>query len=392
MKIFLLLFLLVMTTDLLASTWSKTFEVNYALGDGDSKSSARELALEQIKLQASNEVGTYIQSTSTLRNDKLEESIKVVSASMIKLTNVKETLYTKNDNIILTVSANVNIDESLLKERIKTMQGDTEKAKQIAKLKNDNDELLQELEVIKSMLAEKNVNTHQVSTILKRQTNLIERFKSNASAVSRVFSKGTLFQMAKRSSNQFEQLKATLDTEFFGPMLETKINVEIVDVVPVSDNTYTALVSVSWIAPNNLSYASLHQHLNYYTNRDSTKPRYETLGLRRQINSGTDAKTSQTEKLLNYLSQQHVSVQVKLGSKTLMVPMFWSEKSKWHSCDSEYEGVFSDYAYVCFNTKQSSNKDLLGVHYNKTDNPIKFLLTEQEAQEITTIEAKVIRT
>jgi hypothetical protein len=393
MKKVVFLVLWMVCTNSFATTWTKSFQVDYVLGDGDSKSTARELAIEQIKIKASNEAGTYIQTTSTLKNDSLEESIQVISASMIKLTHIKEKLTTKNNTITLTISANANINEEKLKDRIKAIQGDKAKAKQITKLKKDNDLLLVELNTVKTLLAQKNVNTQQVSAILKRQTNLINRFKNNASAVSRVFSKGTLLQMAKKSSGKIEQIKAQLETEFFGPMMETKVNAEITDVIE-SGNGYTALVNVSWKMPSTLSYKTLSTHLSTYEfDKRRNKPiQVEDLSIRDSSNTGTDAKTSLTELLFSYLGRQSVNIQINLGSNRFSIPLVWSRPSGSFSACSSGKGKFSlDSGQICFRATQKKNEDLSGVGYKNDANPIKFHLTRSEAENITTIEAKVTR-
>ena len=134
MKIINIIVLCLVCFNATATSWSKRITVDYHLGDGDSKSTARELALEQIKLKASGEAGTYIQNTTTLNNDNLNEHIQVISASMIKLTNIKEELLTQGKSFILKVSAVTTIDESELASRIKAIQTDKAKANQVAKL------------------------------------------------------------------------------------------------------------------------------------------------------------------------------------------------------------------------------------------------------------------
>src|ERR1022692_348331 len=73
--------------------WSKTYSVDYLMGDGDNRVSARQTALEQVKLKASNEAGSYVESTTTLHEDgKLTESIQVIGASMVKLKLLSEAM------------------------------------------------------------------------------------------------------------------------------------------------------------------------------------------------------------------------------------------------------------------------------------------------------------
>ncbi len=386
MKIIYTLILLALSLNTFASTWSKTISVDYQLGDGDSKSTARELALQQIKLTASSKAGTYIQSNTTLNNNNLNEHIEVISASLIKLSNIKEVLQAKGKSFILKVSAVATIDESELRSRIRAIQSDKEKANQIAKLEVENQMLVNELSKVKYLLAKDNLNTQQVTSILKRQTNLIQNFKSNAHAVSQVFSRGTLLQIARKNKAKFNQIISKLETEFFGPMLEAKViaNVDVIE----ENGQYAALVSVSWTMPQNIKLSTLKKHLDSH----SFKASRGYIDFSSYNNLGTDAKTSQTEALFNYLSKQKVKAVVTLGSKTIAIPMLWSEKhDSFRTCQTErnYGKFTMKYGRICFLTKQSMSDDLRA--YKTKENPIKIYLTEKELESITSINTSVRR-
>jgi hypothetical protein len=385
--LFVVLFLIVASS--YASTWNKTFTVNYQLGDGDSKSSARELALEQIKTKASNEAGTYIQSTTKLSNDSLTESIQVISAAMVKLTNIKETLTTKNNQMVLVVSANAVINEDELKSRVKAIQNDKAKAKQIVKLKHDNDDLLVELNNVKKLLAKKNVNSGEVSAILKRQTNLIKRFKTNASNISRVFKKGTLFQMAKKSTGQLSQIKEQLETEFFAPIMGMEIQSELLDVVGISNNVYEAQVSISWHIPKEVTYDTLGKYIKIDKYRSRETPQTFTS----YQNDGSNAISSLSKSVHNHLVNQSLSVKVSLGKKGFYIPIFWAQKKQFMTqCQSKESPKNGNDANVCFVPQQKKGANFKGVDYKQNENPIKFRLSKSQVESITSIDTEIIRT
>ena len=386
MKIFNILLCCLVCFDASASIWSKNITVDYHLGDGDSKSTARELALEQIKLKGSSEAGTYVQNTTTLNNDNLSEHIQVISASMISLSNIKEDLLTQDKSFILRVSAVTTIDEVELASRIKAIQTDKAKAKQIAKLEVENQILVTELVKVKSLLSKDNLNTQQVASILKRQTNLIQNFKSNTNAITQVFSKGTLLQIARKNKGKLNQAISQLETEFFGPLLETKINIDV-DVIE-ENGKYIALVNVDWSAPSSINYSTLRKNLHSYD--FNSKRGYVSFSSYK--NTGTDAKVSLTESLFAYLSKQTVMVEIQIGTKTIALPMFWSESyDSFDTCEGyDNYGKFSmEYGRICFLEKQSANDDLRVIEVK--DNPIKITLTAKEVQSITSIKATVRR-
>lgn len=378
-----------------AKTWQQSFTVKYLLGDGDSKTSARELALEQIKIKASNKAGSYIHTTNTLINDKFTENIQVIGASMVMLSNVNEELNTKGSQITLSVTATARIDESELKRRIASMQQDKAKAKQITQLTKDNELLSFELGTIRSLLAKKNhSNSTEVSAILKRQSRLLKRFEHNAAAVKRVFTRGTLFQMAKTSSVKLEQIKAQLETEFFGALMQTQIQASIVSVIE-NTSDYTVLVNVSWKMPRALSFNTINKYLIHNYQHKSSLANVENLKFTAYQNAKGRGKATLSESLFNYLGKQHVSIEILLGDKAFQLPIFWSRKGgSFSSCDSKavsHNRFENSNGLLCLTLNQNSSKDLRGVGYKLDENPIKFKLTHEEVNAISTIETKIVR-
>ncbi|OUS02667.1 hypothetical protein A9Q81_08470 [Gammaproteobacteria bacterium 42_54_T18] len=381
-------------TLLAAKVWQQTFTVEYALGDGDSKTTARELALAQIKIKASNKAGSYIHTTSTLVNDQLSENIQVIGASMVMLSGIKEHLTTKNNRITLFVTALARIDESELKRRIAAMQRDKAKAKQITQLNKDNEMLSVELRTIRSLLAKKHSSSTEVASILNRQSTLLKRFEHNAAAVKRVFTQGTLFQMAQTSSAKLERVKAQLETEFFGALMQTQVKAEIVSVID-NERDFTVLVNVSWTMPKSLSFNTLIKHLSGRNFNKDKLSKTEDLTLDSNKNVGGKGKTTLSESLFNYLGEQHVHIEIKLGSKKFNVPLFWSRKggsfSSCKSASSSYNDFIKSNGLLCLTLMQDSHKALHGIGYKQDENPIKFKLTKKEVRTITTIETKIVR-
>ena len=388
------LILLSFSNLLAAKVWQQTFEVEYVLGDGDSKTTARELALEQIKIKASNKAGSYIHTTNTLVNDQLSENIQVISASMVMLSSITEHLTTKSNRITLIVTALARIDESELKRRIDAMQQDKQKAKQITQLTKDNELLSVELRTIRSLLAKKQSSSTEVASILKRQSTLIKRFEHNAAAVKRVFTQGTLFQMAQSSSAKLEQVKAQLETEFFGALMQTQVKANIVSVIE-NQKDFTALINISWVMPKSLSFKTIKNHLSSHELDKNRLSNVEQLTIHSNKNASGKGKTILSEPLFNYLGKQYVFIEIKLGNKKFQVPLFWSKKAgSFVYCDSapsSSNGFIKSNGQLCMSLKQDSHKPLYGVGYTRNENPIKFSLTKAEVRTITTIETKIVR-
>ena len=383
-------------TLLAAKVWQQSFTVEYILGDGDSKTTARELALAQIKIKASNKAGTYIHTTNTLINDQLTENIQVIGASMVMLSDIKEhlDLATQSNRITLIVTAVARIDESELKRRIVSMQQDKAKAKQVTQLTKDNELLSVELSTIRSLLGKKHSSSTEVVSILERQSTLLKRFEHNAAAVKRVFTQGTLFQMAQTNSAKIEQVKAQLETEFFGALMQTQVKADIVSVIE-NINDFTALVNVSWKMPKSLSFNTMKKHLSSYDLDKKSLSNVDRLSVSSYQNTKGKVKTTLSESLFNYLGKQHVYIEILLGDKTFKLPLFWSRKggsiSKCERGPLSYNSFESNNGVLCLTLRQDHLKELIGVNYKLDENPIKFTLTHEEVSNFTTIETKIVR-
>ncbi|WP_297454212.1 hypothetical protein [Ferrovum sp.] len=108
-----------------AGTWTRSYTVQYNLGETDSRSTARKNAMDEIRARALREVGAYIETRTTLKNDDLQEETKVITASMVKIVETGEHFsLLKDGHEQLSVTARVTVDESELKARILAAQHD----------------------------------------------------------------------------------------------------------------------------------------------------------------------------------------------------------------------------------------------------------------------------
>ena len=106
----------------LTFAWTKDYSYGHKMGDNDSRNLAKEAAVEQIKLKAAQEAGTYIQGTTTLTNGQLEETITQIGASIVKLVVQADKISVdENGHQLLTVTANATVDEAVMQERIKAL-------------------------------------------------------------------------------------------------------------------------------------------------------------------------------------------------------------------------------------------------------------------------------
>lgn len=185
-------FLVIMTifissTSQLAWAWMKEYSYEHKMGDNDSRNLAKEAAIEQIKLQAAQEAGTYIQGTTTLANGQLEETITQIGASVVKIVlQSDKILVDSSGNQILRVNASAIVDESVMQERIKALQEDANKGKLLQQLAIENEKLRTELVELAKQRTQI-LDLEKLSAINLREVAIRKGLADNINATEKAF-------------------------------------------------------------------------------------------------------------------------------------------------------------------------------------------------------------
>lgn len=357
--------------------WSKQYQLDYIMGDGDTKGSARQAAIEQIKLKASSEAGTYVQSTSTLNaQGELTESVQMVGASMVKVLVKDESLSVNpTGQAVLNIEVVASLDDSELSKRIRALQEDKEKARQVKVLRTENDTLRKELKEIRTALAGK-ADQARVAELLTKQDKAIRKLENNVATVAQVFERGTLLQLANRNASEFEQAKAYLDESLYGEIMKTPIYTNVDSVEKVKGG-YVALVRVGWSFRDSTYKPILNRyfHANYFKKQ---------INFYAYKNIDSQGPHLLSERLYEYLAIKGVDLKVTLAGKTVRIPAFYA--TAYSGCDT-YEDTRGEYARViCLASQPKDDPDFVAnqSHYS---NPIRISLTQAEAERATNVEA-----
>lgn len=195
-----------------------TSQVNqkYYLGDGDSRVSARETLVNQLKLEVASRAGTYIQSEQKIgENGEFSESVTSLSASLVKVLEIQEQYGADEKGVYLQVDAKMEVDESELRRRIEAVQVDASKAAALNELQKENQLLIAEMSKLKKALSDKQLTLQQASELIKKQSDISQRIERNEAAASSVFARGTLFSMAQQKANQEKQIAEAFSSGFY---------------------------------------------------------------------------------------------------------------------------------------------------------------------------------
>lgn len=245
--------LTLLTMPQLTWAWTKDYSYEHKMGDNDSRNLAKEAAIEQIKLKAAQEAGTYIQGTTTLTNGQLEETITQIGASIVKVV-VQSDKISVNDagNQLLTITANATVDESIMQERIKALQEDANKAKLLQQLASENEKLRTEMSTLAKQRAQE-LDSDKLAVIIAREATLRKDIVANINSTEQAFTSvvsaiDIANQEALARKNEFDKIEAEWALKFFQPLLKPKIlKADVVDMKLSDDGKYyTGKIIIEW--------------------------------------------------------------------------------------------------------------------------------------------------
>ena len=124
---------------------TKTFikEYTYQAGDEDSKNSSRTIALREVKRLLLEELGTYLESETEVKNFKLtKDQITTLTAGLVSTEVIED----KWDGKVYWLKAKITADPQDVIKSIDSLRKDREKVKELEELRKKSEALLKENE------------------------------------------------------------------------------------------------------------------------------------------------------------------------------------------------------------------------------------------------------
>lgn len=186
----------------------------YVLGDNDTKAEAKRIALEYAKRNATEMIGTYLESSTVVRNSKLEsDEIRTYSSAILKINVISEDMHLlENKATIFSIRIKASVDTSVLESKIKELRVDTKRKHEIAKLQTENLTMLKELEELSKQL--KNSKGDIYRKLREQREGIFSKLDSNQKVIKLTFEKGALLTLAMNNKENNEMYKAYID-DFF---------------------------------------------------------------------------------------------------------------------------------------------------------------------------------
>lgn len=145
-----ILFLLFVPHFIFAETRTFIKEYMYQASEDDSRNSSRVIALREVKRLLLEELGTYLESETEVKNFQLtRDQITTLTAGIVQTEIIQE----KWDGHVYWLKSKIVADSGKVVQSIDALRKDREKTKELETMRRKSDELLREVEKLRNELA-----------------------------------------------------------------------------------------------------------------------------------------------------------------------------------------------------------------------------------------------
>lgn len=188
---------LVFSTNLHAAPTTMTATGEYIMGDNDTMIEARKLALQDAKRLILEKVGTYIESTTQVKDYVVKsEEIKLYTAGIIKVEEAKEERsLLENKATVLKVTVRAVVDPDVVVKQIVAMRNKKEIEDKSRKIADENSRLRKEIDQLNQQLRSA-VNESKFRDLRKQREQVLDKLQENEKGLTILISEGSLHQAA----------------------------------------------------------------------------------------------------------------------------------------------------------------------------------------------------
>jgi hypothetical protein len=147
-----------------------TSSSEYRMGDHDTRTDATRLAIETAKRDALEQVATYLESVTEVKNlDITRDEIRSYTAGIVTVLNQQTSTRIDNGEIVVHVDLTAQADEHEVIQAIAGLRENESAKQQLVSLRMETDQLRQQLEAANQALAAANTAEQVQALTLQRQ-------------------------------------------------------------------------------------------------------------------------------------------------------------------------------------------------------------------------------
>ncbi|WHZ24091.1 MAG: hypothetical protein OJF47_003203 [Nitrospira sp.] len=152
----------------------------HRMSDRETKDDAVRLATEQAKKQALEQVASYLESVTVVRDlDVTQDEIRSYTAGMVLVLDQQVKTHLDGEVIVIRVDLTAQVDTDEVAHAIAALKQNQEARGELLALKQEVDQLQQELEAANRAL-DSATSSEQVRQLSQQRHDLLDRAQSNA--------------------------------------------------------------------------------------------------------------------------------------------------------------------------------------------------------------------
>ncbi len=146
----------------------------YIMGDNDTKSDAKRICFMEAKRLCIEKAGTYIESNVVVENYKLtRDEIRSYAAAILKVEIASEEIKFIEESINIFITVKADINENLIKDRIKEIKSDRHLQEKIINQQNQLIQLEKKIKSLQNQLSSDNID--QIIKVRQERKNTFSK-------------------------------------------------------------------------------------------------------------------------------------------------------------------------------------------------------------------------
>ena len=169
-----------LTDPALADLRTVTGEGEYRMSDHDTKLDAEYLALEAAKRNALEQVATYLESVTIVRDmDLTTDEIRTYTAGLLLILDQQSTARVEDNTVVVHVDLVAQVDPDQVTQAIAALRENEDARRQLVALRGELGELQQALTEANARLAAA-TDPEQIQALTRQRRELLDEARSNA--------------------------------------------------------------------------------------------------------------------------------------------------------------------------------------------------------------------
>ena len=141
----------------------------YTMGDNDTKNDAKRICFLEAKRLAIEKAGTYIESSTEVKNFQLtRDEIRTFAGAIVKVDIASEEIKFVGENQVIFMTVKADVDINSFRERVKQIKSDRELEKKVIDQQRQLQGMEDKLKKLQQQLTTKNVD--EVIALRKERT------------------------------------------------------------------------------------------------------------------------------------------------------------------------------------------------------------------------------